>query len=63
LNLLTLWDSRGSLEPWLEPLRELLDDGTIRPEIAAKLDFEEAADAHRMLLQRRNVGKVVLVPQ
>jgi NADPH:quinone reductase-like Zn-dependent oxidoreductase len=63
LNMLTLWDSRGTLKPWLEPLQELFDDGTIQPVVAAQFDFDHAADAHRMLLQRRNIGKVVLVPQ
>jgi NADPH:quinone reductase-like Zn-dependent oxidoreductase len=62
LNLLTLWDSHGSLGPWLEPLRELLEDGTIQPVIAGRFEFDHAADAHRMILERRNVGKVVLVP-
>jgi NADPH:quinone reductase-like Zn-dependent oxidoreductase len=62
LNLLTLWKDRGSLEPWLEPLRKLLDDGTIQPVIAGVFSFDQAADAHRMLIERRNVGKVVLVP-
>jgi NADPH:quinone reductase-like Zn-dependent oxidoreductase len=61
LNLLTLWDARGTLEPWLAPLHELLDDGTIQPVVAGMFDFDHAADAHRMLIKRRNVGKVVLV--
>ncbi len=34
LNMLTLWKDRETIEPWLEPLRELLDDGTIEPVIA-----------------------------
>ena len=62
LNILTLWDARGTLKPWLEPLEELLEDGTIQPVVAGSFDFDHAADAHRMLLERRNVGKVVLVP-
>jgi NADPH:quinone reductase-like Zn-dependent oxidoreductase len=62
LNLLTLWQARGTLEPWLAPLQELLDDGTIQPVVAGTFDFDHAADAHRMLIERRNVGKVVLAP-
>ena len=62
LNILTLWDAAGTLEPWLRPLRALLDGGVIRPRIAASVPFERAADAHRLLQERRNVGKVVLVP-
>jgi NADPH:quinone reductase-like Zn-dependent oxidoreductase len=62
LNMLTLWKDRETLEPWIEPLRELLDDGTINPVIAGAFSFEEAGAAHDMLTQRRNIGKVVLVP-
>lgn len=62
LNMLRLWDDRGSLEAWTAPLREALDDGTVAPVVAAEIPFAEAAEAHRMLQERRNVGKVVLVP-
>lgn len=62
LNMLTLWDDRGTLSPWIEPLGALMDDGTIDPVIAGSFDFEHAGDAHAMLTQRRNVGKVVLTP-
>jgi NADPH:quinone reductase-like Zn-dependent oxidoreductase len=63
LNMLTLWKDRGTLQPWIEPLRELLDDdGAIEPVIAATFPFEKAGAAQDMLTQRRNVGKVVLVP-
>jgi NADPH:quinone reductase-like Zn-dependent oxidoreductase len=62
LNMLTLWDARGTLEPWIAPLRELLEDGTIQPVVAEAFRFDRAGDAHRMISERRNVGKVVLVP-
>jgi NADPH:quinone reductase-like Zn-dependent oxidoreductase len=62
LNMLSLWQDRGTLSPWIEPLRALLDDGTIDPVIAATFPFEEAGAAQDMLTERRNIGKVVLVP-
>jgi NADPH:quinone reductase-like Zn-dependent oxidoreductase len=62
LNMLRLWDDRGTLDPWIAPLRELLEDGTIRPVVSDVVPFDRAADAHRILAERRNVGKVVLVP-
>ena len=31
LNMLRLWDDRGTLEPWITPLAKALDDGTIAP--------------------------------
>ena len=62
LNVLRLWDDRGTLEPWIAPLQELLDDGTVQPVVSDEVPFDRAGDAHRMLAERRNVGKVVLVP-
>jgi NADPH:quinone reductase-like Zn-dependent oxidoreductase len=62
LNMLTLWDDRKTLQPWITPLRALIDEGVIRPVVAEAFPFEAAADAHRMLVERRNVGKVVLTP-
>jgi NADPH:quinone reductase-like Zn-dependent oxidoreductase len=62
LNMLTLWDDRGTLEPWIAPLGARLEDGTIRPVVHAAVPFDRAAEAHRILAARENVGKVVLVP-
>jgi NADPH:quinone reductase-like Zn-dependent oxidoreductase len=62
LNLLGLWDDRGTLEPWTAPLVTLLLDGTIAPVVHAAVPFAEAPEAHRILAARENVGKVVLVP-
>jgi NADPH:quinone reductase-like Zn-dependent oxidoreductase len=62
LNMLTLWKDRGSLQPWIGPLAELLDDGTVEPVVAGAFSFDEAGAAQTMISERRNVGKVVLVP-
>lgn len=62
LNMLTLWKDRGTLEPWLQPLRELTDAGVIQPVVAEAFPFDRAPDAHRFIAERRNVGKVVLTP-
>jgi NADPH:quinone reductase-like Zn-dependent oxidoreductase len=62
LNMLRLWDDRKTLDPWIEPLKALMDDGTIDPVVAEAFPFDRAPEAHRMIAERRNVGKVVLVP-
>jgi NADPH:quinone reductase-like Zn-dependent oxidoreductase len=62
LNMLTLWKDRGTLQPWIAPLREMLDDGTVKPVVAGTFSFEDAGAAQSMITERRNVGKVVLVP-
>jgi len=62
LNMLTLWDELGSLEPYMGAIEELLADGALKPVVAESFAFERAPDAHRYLGERRNVGKVVLTP-
>lgn len=62
LNMLSWWDREGSLERLINPLAPLLDDGTIDPVVAASLPFERAGEAHALLAERRNIGKVVLTP-
>lgn len=62
LNMLSLWKDRQTLSPWIEPLRELMADGTVQPVVAGAFSFEEAGEAQRMITERRNIGKVVLTP-
>jgi len=62
INMLRLWDDRGTLEPWITPLAKGLDDGTVAPIVHAAVPFAEAPEAHRILAARENIGKVVLVP-
>ncbi|HEX3911828.1 MAG TPA: medium chain dehydrogenase/reductase family protein [Solirubrobacteraceae bacterium] len=62
LNMLSLWKDRGTLEPWIAPLREMLDDGTVKPVVAGAFAFEDAGAAQSMITERKNVGKVVLTP-
>jgi NADPH:quinone reductase-like Zn-dependent oxidoreductase len=46
----------------IEPLIPALRDGELKPVVAEAFPFDRAADAHRFIAQRRNIGKVVLVP-
>jgi synaptic vesicle membrane protein VAT-1 len=62
LNLLTWWDAEGSIEKFTRPLMELMEKGVIEPVVSQSFPFSRAADAHRFIQERRNVGKVVLVP-
>ena len=47
---------------WLGHLVALCEQGSIRPHIDRVFPLEAAADAHRFLHERRNVGKVLLHP-
>jgi NADPH:quinone reductase-like Zn-dependent oxidoreductase len=60
LNLLSIWDELGSAARWVQPLSEMLADGTIQPVVAQAFPLERTGDAHRFIGERRNVGKVVL---
>jgi NADPH:quinone reductase-like Zn-dependent oxidoreductase len=62
LNLLHWWDEAGSLSQMTDPLVELMERDVIRPVVAESFPFERAAEAHRFIQDRRNVGKVVLTP-
>jgi NADPH:quinone reductase-like Zn-dependent oxidoreductase len=60
LNMLRLWDVRGGLEEYTEPLLQWLDQGLLRPVVAESFPLERVGDAHRYMGGRKNVGKVVL---
>ena len=62
LNMLSLWKDRGSLAPWIGPLQAMLDADVIKPVVAGSFSFEDAGAAQTMIVERRNLGKVVLTP-
>jgi NADPH:quinone reductase-like Zn-dependent oxidoreductase len=62
LNMLSWWDAEGSLDRALDPLIGQLREGELKPVVAEAFPFDRAPDAHRFIAERRNIGKVVLVP-
>jgi NADPH:quinone reductase-like Zn-dependent oxidoreductase len=62
LNMLSWWDREGNLDRVTEPLLADLEAGRLEPVIAATFPFDRAGEAHEFIGQRRNVGKVVLLP-
>jgi synaptic vesicle membrane protein VAT-1 len=62
LNMLSWWDREGSLDRVIEPLMTGLEKGALKPVVAEAFSFDRAPDAHRFIEERRNIGKVVLVP-
>jgi NADPH:quinone reductase-like Zn-dependent oxidoreductase len=62
LNMLSWWDREGDLDRLTEPLLEAFEKGDLQPVVAEAFPFDRAPDAHRFIEERRNVGKVVLVP-
>ncbi len=55
-----LWEEREKLAPLMEMLMSELRAGRLRPVVAKTFPLERAADAHRFIQSRSNIGKVVL---
>jgi NADPH:quinone reductase-like Zn-dependent oxidoreductase len=60
LNMLKLWDSKGSLDEYIQPLSEWVEAGAVRPVVAEAFPLEEGGAAQTFITERRNIGKVVL---
>jgi NADPH:quinone reductase-like Zn-dependent oxidoreductase len=63
LNMLSWWDREGDINRVIEPLSADLEAGRLAPVVAEGFPFERAGDAHTFIAERRNIGKVVLLPQ
>lgn len=55
-----LWDEQTQLLPMMEMLLSELRAGRLHPIVAKTFPLERAADAHRFIQSRANIGKVVL---
>jgi synaptic vesicle membrane protein VAT-1 len=62
VNIGHLWGEIEMLTEEMAAILALYDQGRIKPHIDKVYRFTEAAEAHRRLQSRSNVGKVVLVP-
>jgi synaptic vesicle membrane protein VAT-1 len=62
VNMGHLWDQAEMLRGELDAILELFRTGKLKPRIDSVYPFAEAAEAHRRISSRGNVGKVILVP-
>jgi NADPH:quinone reductase-like Zn-dependent oxidoreductase len=62
VNLGRLWGQTAILSEEFRAVLALWDAGAIKPRIDGVYPFTEAAAAHRRILQRQNIGKIVLTP-
>ena len=60
LNIGHLWEERRQLQPLMELILTELSAGRLVPVVARTFPLERAADAHRFIQARSNIGKVVL---
>ena len=62
VNMGHLWDESKILLGQLGQLLALYDEGVVKPVIDSTFPFAEAAAAHQRIHDRKNVGKVLLIP-
>jgi synaptic vesicle membrane protein VAT-1 len=62
VNLGHLWGEVDRIRGWGEQLLGLWQSGALRPQIARSFRLDAAAAAHEYIQDRKNIGKVLLVP-
>jgi len=62
LNLGHLWDERGKLVEAMTLLVADVAAGRLQPVVARTFPLDRAAEAHRFVQSRSNIGKVILTP-
>ncbi|MBV8851634.1 MAG: zinc-binding dehydrogenase, partial [Methylobacteriaceae bacterium] len=62
VNLGHMWSEVDRIRGWGEEIIELAATGVLQPKIARTFSFDEAGAAHTYIQDRRNIGKVLLVP-
>lgn len=62
VNLGRLWDEGDRVSSWMTDILAGYTEGSFKPVIARTFPLEQAAAAHHYLQDRKNLGKVVLVP-
>jgi len=62
VNLGHMWGEIDRMRGWLDQLMSLWEQGAIKPKIARTFPFDEAPVAHHFIQDRKNIGKVLLIP-
>jgi len=62
LNLGHMWGEGEKVARWTQEIMRGVAEGWVRPHVDRAFSFEQIADAHRYMEDRKNTGKVVLIP-
>lgn len=62
VNLGRMWDQVDRIRGWIDEMTGMIESGAIAPVVDRSFSFAEAAAAHQYIQDRKNVGKVLLVP-
>jgi len=62
LNLGHMWHEPEKVALWMRDILRGVDEEWINPHVDQAFSFDDVGKAHRRLEERKNIGKVVLVP-
>ncbi|HEX6284618.1 MAG TPA: medium chain dehydrogenase/reductase family protein [Pyrinomonadaceae bacterium] len=62
LNLGHMWHEPEKVAVWMRDILRGVEEGWVQPHVDQVFSFADVGKAHRYLEERKNIGKVVLVP-
>ena len=62
VNLGHLWGEGEKIADWMRAVIDGMKEGWLKPHVDKSFPFAQAGEAHRYIEERRNTGKVLLVP-
>lgn len=62
VNLGHLWDEIGKISKWMHKILDGVNDGWVCPHVDKTFSFENVHEAHDYIENRKNIGKVILIP-
>jgi NADPH:quinone reductase-like Zn-dependent oxidoreductase len=62
LNLGHMWHEPTKVALWMRTIISGVEEGWIRPYVDRVFKFDEVGEAHSFMEQRKNIGKVILIP-
>jgi NADPH:quinone reductase-like Zn-dependent oxidoreductase len=62
VNLGHLWHEAEKAQRWTQDLLKGVEEGWIQPHVDKTFPFDQAGEAHRYIEERKNIGKVILIP-
>ncbi len=62
VNVGHLWGEGPKVNAWMKAVLEGVAEGWVKPHVDRTFSFEDAGKAHTYIEERKNIGKVILVP-
>ena len=63
MNMLHMFHEVDKIRGWMKHILKGVEDEWVRPHVDKVFPFAQAAKAHAYIEARKNIGKVVLVPE